>query len=59
MDKIMETLNRVSMAAYQASQAETASAGENATDEGNDAAGGDGSADGAGDETVEGEFKEV
>ena len=54
MDKIMETLNRVSMAAYQAS----AAAGENATDEDNDAPGA-GSASGAGDETVEGEFKEV
>jgi molecular chaperone DnaK len=57
MDKIMETLNRVSMAAYQAS----AAAGENATGDGADGADGteaDTSA-GAGDETVEGEFKEV
>ncbi len=66
MDKIMETLNRVSMAAYQAS----AASGEDGTGdgtgeggaagEGSEASGpGDGSEAGTGDETVEGEFKEV
>jgi molecular chaperone DnaK len=57
MDKIMETLNRVSMAAYQATASE-ASTGEGASSDG---AGGDGAAagTGAGDETVEGEYKEV
>jgi molecular chaperone DnaK len=62
MDKIMETLNRVSMAAYQAS----AAAGENGGGEGDggtsgpdDGADASGGSAGAGDETVEGEFKEV
>jgi molecular chaperone DnaK len=57
MDKIMETLNRVSMAAYQAT-ASQASTGEGVSSDGAD---GDGAAGGtgAGDETVEGEYKEV
>jgi hypothetical protein len=52
----METLNRVSAAAYQASASE-APAGDGASTDGTDA--GDGSGSAAGDETVEGEFKEV
>ncbi|HYO44528.1 MAG TPA: molecular chaperone DnaK [Candidatus Limnocylindrales bacterium] len=56
MTTVMETLNRVAAAAYQAS----AAAGDGATAEDPDASGaGDGSTAGAGDETVEGEFKEV
>ena len=57
MNTVMETLNRVSAAAYQASAAE---AGGAAPDDGAEApgAGRRPSAD-AGDETVEGEFKEV
>ena len=57
MTKIMETLNRVSAAAYQASASE---ADTTAPDDGGEAPGQDAgpSAD-AGDETVEGEFKEV
>jgi hypothetical protein len=57
MTKIMETLNRVSAAAYQASASE---AGTTAPDDGAEAPGPDGGPSaGAGDETVEGEFKEV
>ncbi len=57
MNTVMETLNRVSAAAYQASASETGGA---APDDGTEAPGPDAgpSAD-AGDETVEGEFKEV
>jgi molecular chaperone DnaK len=57
MNTVMETLNRVSAAAYQASASE---AGEAAPDDGTETPGPDAgpSAD-AGDETVEGEFKEV
>ncbi len=63
MAKVMETLNRVSAAAYQAAAPEDGAgdgaapedgASEGAADAGSD----DGAAD-AGDETVEGEFKEV
>jgi molecular chaperone DnaK len=53
MTTVMETLNRVSAAAYQAAASEAPSEGD-----GTDGAG-DGSASGAADETVEGEFKEV
>ena len=62
MAKVMETLNRVSAAAYQASAPEDG-AGDGTAPEGGASEGGRcGSADGAadaGDETVEGEFKEV
>jgi molecular chaperone DnaK len=62
MTSLAETLQRVSTTAYQAAAADSA-AGDGS---GSDGAGGDGSAegaapetDGAGEETVEGEFKEV
>jgi molecular chaperone DnaK len=57
MTTVMETLNRVSAAAYQASASEADGAAPN---EGGEAPGPDaGPAADAGDETVEGEFKEV
>jgi molecular chaperone DnaK len=61
MDRIMETLNRVSMAAYQASQAEAAAAGDDGSDgsDGSGAGSEAGGGAGTGDETVEGEYKEV
>ncbi len=59
MAKVMETLNRVSAAAYQASASE-APAGDGAgPGDGASGEGAAGSSDGAADETVEGEFKEV
>jgi len=62
MDKIMETLNRVSMAAYQASAAagEDGGEGDGGAEPGSgDGSDGTGDAAGSGDETVEGEYKEV
>jgi hypothetical protein len=57
MTTVMETLNRVSAAAYQASASE---AGGAAPDDGAETPGQDaGPTADAGDETVEGEFKEV
>ncbi|HEX5241345.1 MAG TPA: hypothetical protein VFW20_10140, partial [Candidatus Limnocylindrales bacterium] len=56
---LAETLQRVSTAAYQAAASE---AGSNGADGGAGGAGGSGGASGpgnAGDETVEGEYKEV
>ena len=62
MAKVMETLNRVSAAAYQAAApgdgAGDGAAPDDGAPEGADAGSGDGAAE-AGDETVEGEFKEV
>ncbi len=62
MAKVMETLNRVSATAYQASATEEG-AGDGAAPEGGASDGADagsaGDAADAGDETVEGEFKEV
>jgi molecular chaperone DnaK len=56
MNTVMETLNRVASAAYQASASEAGSSGGDGTSSDGS---GDGSGAGAGDETVEGEFKEV
>ena len=60
MTTVMETLNRVSAAAYQASASEAGAGDGAAPDDGAETPGPDAgpSAD-AGDETVEGEFKEV
>jgi molecular chaperone DnaK len=57
MNTVMETLNRVSSAAYQAAAAEAPS-GDGSSDGSGDGSG-SGAGAGAGDETVEGEFKEV
>jgi molecular chaperone DnaK len=59
MTKIMETLNRVSAAAYQASASEAPGGDGDGSGDGASGEGAAGSSDGAADETVEGEFKEV
>jgi molecular chaperone DnaK len=61
MTKVMETLNRVSAAAYQAAASEASAGDGDGTGTGDGTSDDDaaGSSDGAADETVEGEFKEV
>jgi molecular chaperone DnaK len=61
MTTVMETLNRVSAAAYEAAAAAGESAAGGSGSDGGESAGPDGTGSdaGAGDETVEGEFKEV
>ncbi len=59
MEQLVETLSRVSTAAYQAAGSPDGSDGFDGSSPNGEAPGGDGSGAEAGDETVEGEFKEV